>query len=119
MDKVAEVQVFGIRKSADTRKALRFFSERRIKVHFVDLTERSASRGELSRFAAKFGVATLLDRTSARFRDLGLTHARLSDEHWLGRLVEEPLLLRMPLVRSGHRLTIGLEEPVWREWAGR
>ena len=52
-----EVQIFGIRKSTDTRKALRFFAERRIKTHFVDLQERAASPGELRRFAQKFGVA--------------------------------------------------------------
>ena len=51
-----EVQVFGVRKSADTRKALRFFAERRIKTHFVDLVERPASLGELRRFVEKFGV---------------------------------------------------------------
>ena len=51
-----EVQIFGIRKSADTRKALRFFAERRIKTHFVDLQERAASPGELRRFAQRFGV---------------------------------------------------------------
>ena len=119
VEKVAEVQVFGIRKSADTRKALRFFSERRIKVHFVDLAERAASRGELSRFAGKFGVDRLVDSTSARFRDLGLAHARLSAEQWLSRLADEPLLLRMPLVRNGNRLTIGLDEATWSEWMGR
>jgi hypothetical protein len=73
------VQVFGTRKSADTRKALRFFSERRIKVHFVDLAERAASPGELRRFVAKFGVAALVDQASRRFGELGLTHARYSD----------------------------------------
>lgn len=119
VEKVAEVQVFGLRKSADTRKALRFFSERRIKTHFVDLAERAASRGELMRFAATFGVEALVDRSSARFRDLGLAHARLSGDQWFGRLVDEPLLLRMPLVRSGRRLTIGVDEGAWREWAGR
>jgi arsenate reductase-like glutaredoxin family protein len=118
LERVAEVQVFGVRKSADTRKALRFFSERRIKTHFVDLAERAASRGELNRFAAKFGIDALIDRASPRFRDLGLTHARLSDEAWLGRLVDEPFLLRMPLVRSGPRLTIGVEEETWRGWTG-
>jgi arsenate reductase (glutaredoxin) len=119
LERVADVQVFGIRKSADTRKALRFFSERRIKTHFVDLAERAASRGELNRFAAKFGVDALIDRSSTRFRDLGLGHARLSDDAWLGKLVDEPFLLRMPLVRSGSRLTVGLEETTWRDWAGR
>ena len=107
------------KKEPDTRKALRFFSERRIKTHFVDLAERAASRGELMRFAVTFGVEALIDRSSARFRDLGLAHARLSGDQWFGRLVEEPLLLRMPLVRSGRRLTIGVDEGAWREWAGR
>ncbi|MGH7711497.1 MAG: arsenate reductase family protein [Gemmatimonadaceae bacterium] len=113
------MQVFGIKKSAETRKALRFFSERRIKTHFVDLAERAASRGELNRFAATFGIEALIDQSSARFRDLGLAHARLSGETWLGRLAEDPFLLRMPLVRSGQRLTIGFDEQRWREWMGR
>lgn len=111
-----EVQVFGVRKSADTRKALRFFSERRIKTHFVDLTERAASIGELRRFAQKFGVGALIDQTSARYRSLGLTHARMSDDAWLVKLAEEPLLLRVPLVRSGAQLTVGLAESMWKEW---
>jgi arsenate reductase len=63
-----EVQIFGIKKSADTRKALRFFSERRIRTHFVDLVEKPASLGELRRFAQKFGVAALIDKDSKRNR---------------------------------------------------
>jgi arsenate reductase (glutaredoxin) len=114
-----EVQIFGTRKSAETRKALRFFAERRVKTHFVDLQERPASPGELKRFAQKFGVASLVDRSSRRFADLGLGAARLSDERWLERLVEEPQLLRMPLVRFQQRLTVGDAEPDWREWIGR
>ncbi|HKT58781.1 MAG TPA: ArsC/Spx/MgsR family protein [Gemmatimonadales bacterium] len=114
-----EVQIFGVRKSADTRKALRFFAERRIKTHFVDLQERAASPGELRRFAQKFGVAALVDRGSRRFAELGLAAAHLSDDRWLDRLVDEPLLLRMPLVRHQHQLTIGDAEPTWREWTTR
>jgi arsenate reductase-like glutaredoxin family protein len=114
-----EVQIFGVRKSADTRKALRFFAERRVKTHFVDLLERAASPGELKRFAQKFGVSALVDRTSRRFQDLGLTHATYSDERWLERLVDEPLLLRMPLVRNQHQLTIGPAEDIWRQWTGK
>jgi arsenate reductase-like glutaredoxin family protein len=114
-----EVQIFGIRKSADTRRALRFFAERRIRTHFVDLQERGASPGELRRFAQKFGVPALVDRSSRRFAELGLGAARLSDERWLEKLVEEPLVLRMPLVRHQQQLTIGDAEPVWREWTGR
>lgn len=113
-----EVQIFGVKKSADTRKALRFFSERRIKTHFVDLNERAASLGELRRFAQKFGVEQLIDRESRRFVDLGLQYARMSDDRWLEKLSEEPLLLRMPLVRQGNALTIGGDnaEATWRSW---
>jgi arsenate reductase (glutaredoxin) len=114
-----EVQIFGTRKSPETRKALRFFAERRVKVHFVDLQERAASLGELRRFAQKFGVEALLDRQSRRFADLGLGAARLSEERWLDKLVEEPLLLRLPLVRQQQQLTIGDAEASWREWAAR
>ena len=111
-----EVQIFGVKKSADTRKTLRFFAERRIKTHFVDLSERAASAGELKRFAQRFGVDGLIDRESRRFAELGLGHARLSDSRWLERLVDEPLLLRMPLVRWGNALTVGLAEADWDAW---
>jgi arsenate reductase-like glutaredoxin family protein len=111
-----EVQIFGVKKSSDTRKALRFFSERRIKTHFVDLNERAASLGELRRFAQKFGVTAMIDQDSAVYQNLGLRHARMSDESWLEKLADEPLLLKMPLVRSGNQLTIGLHEATWKSW---
>lgn len=114
-----DVQIFGTRKSPETRKALRFFAERRIRTHFVDLQERAASLGELRRFVQKFGIAALVDRGSRRFADLGLGAANLSEERWLERLIEEPLLLRIPLVRRQRQLTIGDAEPTWREWTGR
>jgi arsenate reductase (glutaredoxin) len=111
-----EVQIFGVKKSADTRKALRFFSERRVKTHFVDLMERPASLGELRRFAQKFGVMALIDRESKRFDALGLRYAQLSDDRWLEKLSEEPLLLRMPLVRNANQLVIGADESTWKTW---
>lgn len=117
-----EVQIFGVKKSADTRKALRFFAERRVKTHFVDLTERPPSPGELKRFAQRFGVQALVDRDSRRFAELGLRVATLSDDRWLERLGEDPALLRLPLVRQvgdGSGLTVGLAEMDWKSWVGR
>jgi len=111
-----EVQIFGTNKSADTRKAQRFFKERRIRVHFVDLKVRPASRGELNRFAQKFGAETLVDRESKRFENLGLPTAYYSDKKWLEILEEEPLILVQPLVRWKNRLTVGLAEEEWKEW---
>jgi arsenate reductase (glutaredoxin) len=113
-----EVQIFGVRKSPDTRAALRFFAERRVKVHFVDLNERAAAVGELRRFAQKFGTAALIDRDSRRFAELGLRSATLSDERWLEKLSLEPLLLKMPLVRYQQQLTIGggPAQETWNAW---
>ena len=115
-----DVQIFGVKKSADTRKALRFFSERRIKTHFVDFTERPASVQELRRFAQRFGIEALIDRSSTTYASLGLRHANVSEDRWLDKLSAEPLLLRMPLVRQlgpgAKGLTIGLAEEEWRAW---
>ena len=112
-----EVQIFGTHKSADTRKALRFFSERGWKTHFVDLTERPLSGGELRRFTERFGVEGLIDREAKRFRDLGLAAAAPGADRWMERLLAEPLLLRQPLVRSQNRLTVGPAEAEWKEWS--
>ena len=111
-----EVQVFGTKNDAETRKALRFFSERRICVHFVDLKERAASKGELRRFVDRYGVEAVLDRGSKRLRALGLHTALYGPDRWLDVLAEEPLLLRTPLVRSGKHLTAGWDGEAWKGW---
>ena len=108
--------MFGTRGCADTRKALRFFSERRVKAHFVDLKERAASKGELRRFAQKFGVDALVDRDSKRFAALGLKQAHYGEARWLEILEEEPLILETPLVRRGNDVTIGFQAEIWKGW---
>lgn len=111
-----DVQIFGTKKCRDTQKALRFFKERRIPVHFVDLNVRAASRGELNRFVQKFGAEALLDRESRRFRERGLHAAHLPEGRIPALLEEEPLLLRTPLARQGNRLSVGLAEEQWKTW---
>jgi len=114
-----EVQIFGVKKSADTRKAIRFFAERRIRAHFVDLLERPLAEGELQRFVQRFGVDALVDRESKRFDEMGLKHAQSSPSRWTERLLLEPTLLRLPLVRrlgQPQGLTIGLDANTWKEW---
>lgn len=115
-----EVQIFGVKKNADTRKALRFFSERRIRTHFVDFTERGPAEGELRRFVQRFGLDPLIDKESRAYQDLGLRHARYGDEKWVAMLSEEPMLLRLPLVRQvgpgAKGLSVGLNEAEWRTW---
>jgi arsenate reductase len=110
-----EFQVFGTKSCNETKKALRFFKERRIKVHFVDLKERAASSGELKRFGQKFGWEALLDREGKHFRDRGLHVAHVPESRIPALLEDDPMLLVTPLVRRGNELGIGWDEPRWRE----
>jgi arsenate reductase-like glutaredoxin family protein len=110
------VQVFGFNDDADTRKALRFFSERRIAVHFVNLAERPPAKGELRRFQEKYGAAALIDRDAPKFRALGLHVRGDSPERMLERALTEPRILKLPLVRIGSRVGIGSMPDDWLAW---
>lgn len=111
------VQLFGHAKSKTTRKAQRWFSERRIDVHFVDLRKRGPSPGELKRFVQRFGVETVLDPTSPAYQAKGLQYVSASDDDWIARMVADPLVLRLPLVRAGNELAVGDDEEGWQRAA--
>ncbi len=115
---VPPIQIFGRRDSRPTQKALRFFKERRIPVSFVDLAVRPLAPGELRRFLERLGTATLLDTGSRRYRELGLSYYRLDDAAIQQRLLDDPELLRLPLVRRGQACSAGLDEAAWRGWLG-
>lgn len=110
------IQIFGFNDCAETRKAQRFFAERRIPVHYVDLKERPASKGELRRFADRFGAAALIDKEGARYKAMGLRVALDSPARLLERALTEPRLLRTPLVRHGGKVTIGHAPDDWQAW---
>ena len=110
------IQIFGFNDCSDTRKAQRFFSERRIPVHYVDLNERPASKGELRRFAERFGPAAVIDKEGARYKAMGLRVALDSPARLLERALAEPRLLRTPLVRNGGKVTVGLALADWQAW---
>ena len=109
-----EVQVFGTRHCNETKKALRFFKERRIKVHFVDLEQRPAAPGELRRFGQKFGWGALLRRPGRSPQQHDSNTAKLSESQVLPRLEADQRLLVTPLVRTGNELAVGWDEARWR-----
>ncbi len=94
---------------------MRFFRERRIEVSFVDLAKRSIASGELRRFTQRFGAAAVADPQSRPYQAGGFAWLTLDDEQWVQRLLSEPRLLRLPLVRAGSRIAVGDDEPTWRE----
>lgn len=107
------VQMFGLKKSAATRAAERFFKERRVKVHFVDLALKPISKGELARFQQKFGTDGVLDKESKAYEDSGLPYLRLSEESFLSKLADFPAALKLPLVRGGKVLSVGEDQASW------
>ncbi|HEY7957865.1 MAG TPA: arsenate reductase family protein [Polyangia bacterium] len=111
------VQIFGLKKCADTRKAERWFKERRVAVSFIDLRERGMSAGELRSVAAQVGIEALLDREGARYRDRGLVYAAPTGPRIEPLLVEDPLLLKTPVVRAGKLATVGYHPEIWESWS--
>lgn len=112
----ASVQVFGRKDSRPTQAALRFFRERRIEVSMVDVAVRAPAPTELRRFAQRLGARALLDPESRAFRDQGLGYLSMDDGEVLERLLADPRLLRLPLVRAGERFSAGPDEAAWRAW---
>ena len=110
------VQVFGHDRDHGTRAAVRFFKERRVQIHQVDLTRKPIARGELRRFTDRLGARALLDETSAAYRDGGLGYMRLDDAEIVDRLLATPALLRLPLVRFGNEVAAGRDEAAWKRW---
>jgi arsenate reductase-like glutaredoxin family protein len=115
-DQAPSVQVFGYRDSRPTQQAIRFFRDRRIAVSFVDLAQRPLARAELQRFSQKFGALSLLDETSKPYRDAGLSYLRLDEIDAFERMLADPRLLKLPLIRSGSWVAIGSDESAWRQW---
>jgi arsenate reductase len=109
------VQIFGTKGSQSTRAAERFFKERRIQIHFVDLAQKPMSPGEIKRFVDRYKVHGLLDTESKAYEDAGLKYLRMPDPDLLRRVEREPKLLRLPLVRAGNRISIGHDETSWKE----
>ncbi|MCU1294478.1 MAG: arsenate reductase related protein [Bryobacterales bacterium] len=108
------VQIFGVKNSQATRAAERFFKERRVSIHFVDLKVKPMSPGEIKRFIDRFGLGSLLDPGGKAYVDAGLKYLKLSDSELLARIEKEPGLLRLPLVRAANRLSIGHDEDAWK-----
>jgi arsenate reductase-like glutaredoxin family protein len=111
---VLNVQIFGVKDSPATRAAERFFKERRIGIHYVDLTRKPMSAGEIGRFVQRFGLPALLDTEGKAWIDAGLKYLKVSDAELLAKIEREPKLLRLPLIRCANQLSVGQDEAAWK-----
>lgn len=111
------VQLFGLAKSQATRKAQRFFSERRIPVHLVDCKRKPPSPGELRRWVERFGAEALLDPESRSYKEQGLAYLATDEDGWIQRMGEDPSILALPLGRCGDELSVGEDPEAWERLA--
>ena len=112
------VQVFGTPDSQATRAAQRFFKERKIDVHFVDVSRKPMAPTELRRFIDRLGARSVADETSKAWRDAGLAYLRMDDHELADRLLNDQRLLKLPLVRIGNDVAAGRDDARWKSLVG-
>ncbi|HWI55035.1 MAG TPA: arsenate reductase family protein [Desulfobacteria bacterium] len=109
------IQIFGIRKCFDTKKAERYFKERNVKYQFIDLTVKGLSVGELQSVKAAIGLNNLIDTKAKDYKKLNM-------DRIVGSSVREEILLsnpglyKTPIVRNGKLATVGYEPDIWKAW---
>jgi arsenate reductase len=107
------IQIFGTKKCRDSRKAERYFKERRITIQYIDLAQKAISQGELNSIRRSIPLEELIDRESKRYEARNLAYLVHNVEE---ELLAEPLLFRTPIVRAGQKATVGHCPEIWSEW---
>ena len=109
------IQIFGTKKCNDTKKAQRFFKERRINFQFIDLKEKTLSNGELQNVKKAIGLEYLINKSSKDYKKLKMDKirgAQIREEI----LLNNPSLYVTPIVRNGKEATVGNKPEIWDQW---
>ena len=110
------IQIFGTKKCNDTKKAERFFKERGIKYQFIDMKEKGMSKGEFTSVAqANGGMEAMLDPNCKDQATLSLIRY-IAEEDKLEKILENPKVIKNPVVRNGKQSTLGYQPEVWKKW---
>ena len=109
------IQIFGVKKCFDTKKAERYFKERKINYQFVDLTMLGLSKGELQSVKAAIGLNNLVNSASKDYKKLNMDRI-ISASGREEMLFNNPCLYKTPIVRNGKQSTVGYVPDVWASW---
>lgn len=110
------IQIFGTKKSADSRKAERYFKERGIKFQFVDMKEKELSKGEFNSVKQAVGGIDKMIDENAKDKDILALIKYIADEDKEEKILENQQILILPIVRNGKKATVGYQPDVWKEW---
>ncbi|KEJ00477.1 ArsC family transcriptional regulator [Clostridium botulinum A2B7 92] len=109
------IQIFGVKKCFDTKKAERYFKERKIKYQFIDLNIKGLSKGELQSIKSAVGLNELINKDSREYKKANIGSIR-TDSVKEELLINNPKLYKTPIVRNGKKATVGYEPEIWKEW---
>ena len=110
------IQIFGTKKCADTRKAERFFKERGIKYQFIDMKEKGMSKGEFKSVAQVNGGMDNMINWEGKDKDTLTLLKYIADEDKFEKIIENPQVIKTPVVRNVKRSTLGYQPDVWKGW---
>ena len=108
------IQIFVSVNSNDSKKAERWFKERRIKYQFIDLPKKGFSLGEYRSIRQKLGFQELINTQCKAYQDLYVAY--VTPDAAEDKLFENPQLFNMPIVRNGKEVTVGYRPEVWEAW---
>ena len=111
------IQIFGTKKCSDTRKAERFFKERGIKFQVIDMKEKGMSKGEFNSVAQVNGGMEAMLNPDAKDQDTLALIRYLAAEDKLEKILENPQVIKTPVVRNGKQSTLGYQPEVWKGWS--
>jgi arsenate reductase-like glutaredoxin family protein len=110
------IQIFGTKKNADTRKAERFFKERGIKYQFVDIKEKGLSKGEFRKVCQAAGGLDAMIDPDCKDKDLLAYIKYIVPEDKEQKILENQTVLKQPIVRNGQKATVGYMPDIWKTW---
>lgn len=110
------IQIFGAKKSFDTKKAERYFKERGIKYQFVDMKEKGLSKGEFNAVCQAVGGLGALIDADCKDKDLLALIKNIVEEDRVEKILENQKVLKTPIVRNGKQATVGYQPEVWKNW---
>ncbi|SMC16439.1 arsenate reductase [Clostridium acidisoli DSM 12555] len=109
------IQIFGVKKCFDTKKAERYFKERKIKYQYIDLEVKEISKRELQTIITAVGINELINTKAKEYKKLNVEQIR-SSEIKAELLLKNPKLYKTPIVRNGKKATVGVMMDIWKEW---
>ena len=110
------IQIFGTKKCNETKKAERFFKERGIKYQFVDMKKKGMSKGDFYSVAQANGGLDHMINWEGKDQNLLALIKYIANEDKLEKVLENPQVIKTPVVRNGKQSTLGYQPDVWKKW---